>query len=893
MAYGKDPTIIPIDLQCELHPAPLWIDIQNPRFSWSYSSEVSHSWSQEAFQIEVMDSEGAVCWNSGSVRGKKSFSVVYAGKPFTSFSVYRWRVRVSDSSANWSEWSALSQFETALLSPADFKAQWISTCTPVWYTAGQWESGVPGQKTEKNEGLHSYGIYLSTKVQLSQPHARIVRARAYVTGVGVYQLYLGQEKVGERVLTPSQTDYRKRVLYDVLPLVIDTQKLEITLFLGNGRHIALYGFEKPRGYVQILLEYENTERQWVCSNASWVLSSGPVQQNSLFNGEVYDSRVVFGKHTEERVEEVTGYCLCAAYEPPIKINREILPVRMWRVESGYIYDFGQNFSGFVSFQGQQPSGTQITFKFAEDSTEDGKLNPSSNRKAESLDTLICNGSYLRWHPVSTYHGFRYVLVSGYVGVPALENLLGLFVHTEVESMGSFYCSNEDFNRVHQAILWGLRSNMMGIPTDSPQRDERHGWLGDALLAAPAALLNYDVQGFYEKYLQDIEDTQNEDGSITDVAPKFWMAKPADPAWGSAFITIGWYLYLYRGDKQVLERFYSAFKHYCEFLLSQTTQGIVEDLGTFGDWCAPGLVTSKKTGLPFISTWYLHHDLSLMEQIAQVLGNSEDVAYFRKKGKSIKEALLNRFWKGTHMESLPMTPWDFPDQTAQALTLAGDLLDTQGSQALAASLHDLVSATSGDHVGTGIHGTRYLLEQLSRWGYQEKAYTIANQKDYPGWIYMVREGATTLWERWEPIFCEGMNSHNHIMLGSIDQWFYTYVAGLAPLAPGWREIALSPAFLQQIDHASATVDTPYGQASLQWERRDGTVVVTIRIPSGTDGYLFLPPELNLLEFLLKPTGVDVVLETKASPLCPYQGEKGEAYHVPPGLYQIVCTASEET
>lgn len=241
----------------------------------------------------------------------------------------------------------------------------------------------------------------------------------------------------------------------------------------------------------------------------------------------------------------------------------------------------------------------------------------------------------------------------------------------------------------------------------------------------------------------------------------------------------------------------------------------------------------------------------------------------------------------------MTPWDFPDQTAQALTLAGDLLDTQGSQALAASLHDLVSATSGDHVGTGIHGTRYLLEQLSRWGYQEKAYTIANQKDYPGWIYMVREGATTLWERWEPIFCEGMNSHNHIMLGSIDQWFYTYVAGLAPLAPGWREIALSPAYLQQIDHASATVDTPYGQASLQWERRDGTVVVTIRIPSGTDGYLFLPPELNLLEFLLKPTGVDVVLETKASPLCPYQGEKGEAYHVPPGLYQIVCTASEET
>jgi len=281
----------------------------------------------------------------------------------------------------------------------------------------------------------------------------------------------------------------------------------------------------------------------------------------------------------------------------------------------------------------------------------------------------------------------------------------------------------------------------------------------------------------------------------------------------------------------------------------------------------------------------------MKQIAQVLGNAEDALYFKNASQKIKDALLRHFWKGTHMESLPMTPWDFPDQTAQALTLSSDLLDTQGLRALAANLHDLVAAVSGDHVGTGIHGTRYLLEQLSRWGYQEKAYTIANQKNYPGWIYMLREGATTLWERWEPIFCEGMNSHNHIMLGSIDQWFYTYVAGLSPLSPGWQEIGLAPAYLQQIDHASATADTPYGQASLQWERTDDVIVVTIRIPSGTDGYLFLPPELGLSEVLQKPAGAEVALETKVFPLCPYQGENQNTYHVPSGMYQIVCTGGE--
>ena len=887
MACVENSTIIPTNLRCELHPTPLWIDVPNPRFSWNFTPDIAPSWSQETYQIEVLDKEGVVCWDSGPVRSKRSFAVVYGGNPFAPFSMYHWRVRVGGTSGSWSGWSAYSCFETAMLSSADYKAKWISTPTPVWYTAGEWESGVPGQKTNQKEGLHTYGIYLSTYVKLTQPIMRIKRARAYVTGVGLYQLYLGQEKVGERVLTPSQTDYHKRVLYDVLPLTINKQELAITLFLGNGRHIALYGFEKPRGYVQILIEYENNAQQWICTDSSWVVSTGPVQQNSLFNGEVYDSRIVLSDNESLRVEEDQGYPLSAAYEPPIMIEREVFPVRMWRVKSGYIYDFGQNFSGFVIFQGQQPSGTQLTFQFAENVTENGELNPSSNRKAEATDMLICNGRYLKWHPVSTYHGFRYVLVAGYVGVPKLENLQGLFVHTKADPVGTFHCSNDDFNRVHQAILWGLRSNMMGVPTDSPQRDERHGWLGDALLAAPAALLNYEVQLFYEKYLQDIADTQNENGSITDVAPKFWMDKPADPAWGSAFITIGWYVYLYRGDEEVLERFYPAFLRYIEFLLSQTTDGIVEDLGTFGDWCAPGLVTSKKTGLPFISTWYLHHDLSLMEQIAQVLQKTEDVLKYRHKAKSIGDALCKRFWKGTHMESLPMSPWDFPDQSAQALTLSSDLLDKQKSLTLAAKLNNLVAATSGDHVGTGIHGTRYLLEQLSRWGYQEKAYTIANQKNYPGWIYMLREGATTLWERWEPIFCEGMNSHNHIMLGSIDQWFYTYVAGLSPLAPGWRKINLAPAYIAQISHASASVVTPYGQATLQWERNDCSVVVTLTIPPDTDGYLFLPPELTLLEFLEKPADAEVVLETMESPLCPYQGGDNQTYHIPPGFYQAVC------
>ncbi|MDD2405154.1 MAG: family 78 glycoside hydrolase catalytic domain [Sphaerochaetaceae bacterium] len=839
----------PTCLRCELSETPLWIDMPHPRFSWCLSDDISSTWEQVSCRIQVYERNGDLYWDSGQLDESRPFGITYKGQKLVSFSLYRWRVCSMNSEGTWSQWSRYACFETAMLEPYDWKAQWISTPEPHWYLEGQWESGVPNQIIDKKKSLHAKGIYLMTRTTLEYPKSRIVRARAFVVGVGTYQLYVDKRRIGRSILNPAQTDYHKRVYYDVLPLeeilasvqALNRTSIEITIFLGNGRHIALYGFDRPKGIVQILVEYENGHQQWILSNDSWSVTQGPVQENSLFNGETYDSRIEFGAMISSQAEILDGYPLKAAAIPPITVESRIIPVKISHTSQGILYDFGQNFSGFVELHTCQPKGTAITLFFAENVTENGLLNPASNRNAKAMDTFISDGKETTWHPITTYHGFRYVLVTGYIGVPSIESLRGIFIHTETNKNGNFCCSDASIQKVHEIILWSIRSNMMGIPTDSPQRDERHGWLGDAHIIAPAVLLNYESQLFYEKFLQDICDTQNSDGSITDVAPKFWMSKSADPAWGSAFVSIAWYLYWYRGDVDILYKTYPYLRRYIEFLMSQTSEGIIENLGTFGDWCAPGLITSKKTGLPYISTWYLHHDVRLMERIATRIGEDSDASSYRMHALSIRDSIISRYWTGSYMESLPMTPWDVPDQTSQVLALAGDFFDEITAEKLVGTLDNLVTDVSGNHVSSGIHGTRYLLEQLSRWGRWEKAFTIATQTSYPGWNYMIHEGATTLWERWEYLSEGSMCSHNHVMFGTIDQWYYQFVAGLSPIAAGWKEISFAPGRFKRINWAEASVSSPYGNIELSWKREHHEISIKITIPDGTIGSLFMPEE----------------------------------------------------
>lgn len=870
----------PIELLCEYFKRPLMIDKPNPRFSWRLPETGTHGVKQTGYRIEVVkdlpdgsyDLEAAErIWDSGCIRAETPFGVIYTGKPLEPFSAYRWRVQVwtiaeqdysDEQESGFSDWAV---FETAAFSAADITARWISHPKPEPYYEGEWECGVPKETSSREESLHYMAFYCSRRYSLSHPQ-HIVRARALVCGLGVCKFYIDGEPIGNDLLHPPQTDFRKRALYTVYDLTDMFRKHPeplVTLMLGNGRHIALYGFGKPRGIVQIWIEYDDGTRTTYNSDESWSIQPGPVRENSIFNGEHYDARIAAPWNRTETADDmesestavdssdtfpaeiVPGPSINAALIPPVRIDRRVPCRNFWKSKNGYIFDMGQNFSGIADISVEVPSGTTLILRYGELIHPDGSLNPASNRAAKAEDHYIAaNGKHI-WHPITTYHGFRYIELIGYPGEPTKETVCGLFIHTAVEYTSSFSCSHPLLRQIHRNIIWGQLSNLMGIPTDSPQRDERHGWLGDALLSAEECLLNFYPVTFYEKFLQDIADTQNSDGSITDVAPKFWMDKPADPAWGSAFISIGWYLYWYTGDNTVLKRYYSAYCHYIEFLMGRRSpaSGLIESLGTFGDWCAPGLVVPKKTGLSFTSTWYAQHDIELMTKIARLLGFLQDADRFESLHNELVKAINRAFLKRDRYETLPLSPWDFPDQTAQTLALSSNIVPDDVRSSVASTLDMVVTAEFGDHVGTGIHGTRYLLTALTDHGYAEKAFTIATQESYPGWGYMIKEGATTLWERWENIEARGMNSHNHIMFGSIAVWLYTSVAGLAPAAAGWKNIAFRPGRFLRISEASALCTTPYGRAGISWKRHDhkdkpSSLDIDLHIPPGCEGVLYL-------------------------------------------------------
>ena len=852
----------PRDLRTEHRDAPLDVDALRPRFSWRPTDTGRRDARQSAWQIEAADDGGRLVWDSGSRPGAE-VEAAYDGVPLRPFSRYRWRVRCWDEHGDVSGYAPWVPFETAALSPVDFRGTWITHPNPARYDEGSWESGVPKERTALEQSVHYLGIYCATSFSLNGRDLR--RARALVCGVGAFCVYLDGRRVGEDILSPAPTDYRKRALYTVYDIgpFIDPDRGEhcIAVALGNGRHIALYGFGKPRAYVQVLLETEDGETRWVCSDGSWKVGEGPLRENSIFNGERFDARMPIPSGSADLegavdAEVVEGYPLRAAMLPPIRVDQRIAPVRRWRAGEGFVYDFGQNFSGAIELRLSVPRGTELRLRFAELIHADGTLNPSSNRAARSCDRYIASGvEGETWQPAMTYHGFRYAMLEGYPGVPGTDTVTGLFFHTAVRREGEFACSYPLFDQIHRNVVWGQLSNLMGIPTDSPQRDERHGWLGDAMLSAEECILNFGANGFYEKYLQDIVDTQSADGSITDVAPKFWMDKPADPAWGTALLSIAWLLYRYQGDRGPLERHYDAFRRYLGFLERSAEDFIIENLGTFGDWCAPGMVVPRKTDLSFTATWYFQHDAGTLANIADVLGDAGEAARCRTLRLRIVDAMNARFRRGDHYETTPLSPWDMPDQTSQAMALCSPLVPIEDRAAVAAALGRLVTSESGDHIGTGIHGAHYLLIALTDTGHAEKAFAVAAQESYPGWGYMIREGATTLWERWEKIETAGMNSHNHVMLASIDRWFYGAVAGLSIGEAGFREIVFSPGRLGKISWAHARIETPTGAAAISWKRAGEDIDLDIRIPPGCRGRLRLPAGFAVGSLESTPAGGD--------------------------------------
>jgi len=847
-------------LRCEHLVNPLGVDIPRPRFSW-IPPPLPGGGSPAACRIilsstrkRAAGAEGDI-WDSGRASCGKACHLDYGGPALRGSTRYYWRVRWWDDRGRTSSFSPTAYFETGVLESEEWKAAWIGPAAGrAFHSPGPTLSG-----QFLGDTIQAHAAYLRKEFTLEPGWAA---ARVYVCGLGYYELRLNGRRVGDRALDPAWTDYKIAALYSTFDLAEQLRPgaNALAAILGNGRHIENHGYGRPKLYVQLEVDYRDGTRRLIVTGTDWKTSRGPVGENGIFCGQVHDARLEregwdrpgFDDRQWKAAVRSPPSPLASQLLPAVRVVRELKPRRVERRGKGVcVFDFGQNFAGWTRLAVSGRKGDRIEIRHAELLDRHGGLNTAPNQNAAALDAFVLKGGAEEiLEPRFTYHGFRYAEVRS-PGRLRPEGISGLVVHSDVRPTGVFRCSHPLVNRLHRNIRWGLLSNLMSIPTDCPQRDERHGWLGDAHLAAEAAVFNFDMAALYRKFLGDIRRAQRPDGSLPDfVPPYFKLTYPADPAWASAYAQLVWLLYYYYGDARVLEEHYPGLKRYLDYLTRAAEGHLQLRLGKYGDWCPPGSIGPKKTPVELTATWYYLHDLLLLRKIAGVLGRGRDERRWARQAEGVEKAFNKRFLGPDGYAGVRFSPADTDaGQTSQVLPLAlGIVPDNKIALVLGKLLESLV-VHHGHHLDTGILGTRHLLDVLTDHGEIETAFRIVTQTTYPSWGYMIREGATTLWERWENIEGGGMNSHNHIMLGSVDAWFYKILAGARCLSPGWERVEIKPRFVAGLRSASARLDTIRGPLETEWIREANALDLRLRLPAGATAEVHIPrlwPEGSLRE-----------------------------------------------
>jgi alpha-L-rhamnosidase len=713
--------------------------------------------------------------------------------------------------------------------------------------------------------------------------AGLKRATVHFSGLGLSELEVNGTKTGDHVLSPNLSEYDKRVFYVTHDITgqLKPGKNALGVWLGNGRYwaprakvpIGTVGFGAPRLLLQLELEYNDGKRETIVSDESWKLTTqGPLRVNNEYDGEEYDARLEaagwskpkFNDETwqEARILEAPKGALVAQMAEPLRVMQTLPPVKVTEVRPGvFIYDMGQNMVGWVRLRAAGPKGTSITLRFAETLRPDGTLYLDNLRSARATDTYTLRGGGPEiWEPRFTYHGFRFVEVTGYPGKPTLASIEGRVVHDAMESAGEFTSSDSLLNRIHRNIYWGIRGNYRSIPTDCPQRDERQGWLGDRSVVSRSESYLFDVAAFYTKWMTDLADSQRPTGSIPDVSPSYWTLYNDGIVWPSTFVLAPQMVYEQYGDARVIQRNYPAMKKWIEYMRTFLKDGIMPK-NTYGDWCVPPekpeLIHSQDparvTAGALLSTAYYYRMLQLMSRYAKLSGHAADVDEYQQLANQVKAAFVKAYFKQEQNR------FDNGTQTSSVLPLAFDLTPPASRDAVFQNLVNKIEKESDNHVGVGLVGAQWLMRTLSDNGRADLALTIATQKTYPGWGYMVQKDATTVWELWNGDTADpAMNSGNHVMqIGDLGLWMYEYLAGIRsdPDSPGFQHFTIKPYAVNSLSFAKATHRSPYGLISSSWKREKGKFSLSVIVPVNTTATVTVPA-LNVLGTAgLKPTRVE--------------------------------------
>lgn len=856
--------LYPQTLTCENLQNPVGIDSRTPRLSWNSISE-KRNVTQSGYRILAASSEEKLkqnqgdLWDTGKVISQESLYIPYLGKSLKTGENIFWKVRLWNAKGEVSFWSKPSSWTMGLLEASDWQGDWIGLDDEM------------GEDKLDTTFTRLSARYLRKEVKLRK---KIKNAKAHVAGFGLFELYLNGRKISNAVLAPALAEYPERGYYMSFDITDQFKRGHnaIGIILGNGRFVGMrfkeielyydesklthFGF--PKMLAQFEINYEDGTSETIVSDTSWkITADGPIRANSEFDGEEYDAnkemtgwnRVNFDDSNwlQAEVVEAGVEILSAQMTPPIEVIEEILPKAISKVNvDTFIVDMGQNMVGWVKLKVKGDKGNRVSLRFAERLDTYGNLYLDPIRTAKVNDIYILKGGEEEeWEPKFTYHGFRYVEITGFPGELTLENIIGRVVHDALEPIGEFTTSNKTINQIYQNARWGIKGNYRSIPTDCPQRDERQAWLGDRATGSRGESYLFDNASFYTKWLQDIEDSQLESGSIPDVAPTYWKIYSDNITWPAAYIIIADMLHDQFGEDKGIRQHYDSMKKWMHYMKENYMTDYIISKDTYGDWGVPpeepGLIHSqdarKKTSPAVLSTSYYYHLLGLMREFALRLDKTEDALFYGELRAKIKLAFHEEFFDSI------VGAYKNNTATTNVLAIHFGLVPKEYQDDVFNNLVKVTTEDFNNHISVGLIGVQAIMRIFTDQSRPDIAFKLATNTDYPSWGYMLEQGATTIWELWNSDTADPfMNSWNHVMLlGDLIIWFYEDLAGIKPnpKVPGFKNFIMKPTPVGDLIYVKAAHNSPYGMIRSEWEIKTKEFHWNITVPPNTTATVHIP------------------------------------------------------
>lgn len=874
------------DTRCEFRVAPLGIDVTRPILTWVVEPS-DRAISIAAYQVHVAANRDDLAkgekliWNSGRIATDDPTCSIYTGPSLATGQCCYWSVRVWDVDGNSSPWSAPSSWEMGILHPGDWQAEWINDGQPLITRDEDFYRDDPAPLMRKTFDVT----------------APVKRARLYIAGLGLYEASINGHRIETSELDPAWTTYSKRVLYTTYDVTeqIRVGRNCIGVTLGNGWYnplpLRMWGqlnlrrfltVGRPQFIAHLDIEDHGGHHRRITSGSDWRTAPGPIVRNSIYLGEHYDARREVTGWDQPEFDDSAWACarssappagaLRAQQQPSIVQTASFQPIARTEPQPHvFIFDFGQNLAGWVQLRANGPPGTKVTLRFGELLHPDGTLNtlttvcgqikkpgvggPGAPEIAEQSDTYILKGSrdnaaLETYTPRFTYHGFRYVEITGYPGTPNLAAVTAIRISSAVEPAGEFSCSNELFNRIQKMCRATFPSNLMGVQTDCPGR-ERFGYGDDIACACEAHLYNYDMASFYEKTIRDFADAARPNGALTLLAPWTGHSIGGFDSGGGSFADVDrngvnagtgplsgvlahplllQRSYQFYGDKRIVEEQFDVSRKALDFIRQHAEDNIVR-VG-LGDWSSV-----EPTDTTILDTALYYQYSKIVSHLAHVLQRDEDAAEYERLAEDIQRAFVKNFLDDTSKQRA------FHTQAARACALYQGLVPADRCKQVSQDLVADVLIGHQGHLSTGIYGTKYLLDSLAEMGYPDVAYRIVNQKTFPGWGYMLEHGATTLWEVWD--YSDDVYSHNHSMFGTVSAWFFSQLAGIQPDidAVGFNKIVLRPQVVAGLTWVKAKYHSRRGDIISHWRVESDEFFWEITVPPTASAMIYFPKDFS--------------------------------------------------